>query len=575
MRLIKLYIENFGKLNNFDYNFTSGINQIFMNNGWGKSTFLMFIKVMFYGFDNSGKRDNYNNDKLRFKPWQGGIYGGNLTFEINDKIYTIFRTFSDKDKDDFFELRDMYNLVSYEYSSNIGEELFNIDSTSFFNTLFIYENNCGSESTSEIDALIGNVMYDENDVNKFDKCMSSLNDKINRLSPTRKTGQLFKMKEHISQVKTSLLDMPSVMESMSRTQREIKNLKERIKSTDIKLKSLSNEISNDNSHVNVVSNERINYLNNIIEQQQLRHKELNESKKNKFILIPFILYFIIALIILFKIYLDNQGRTVVFIFLSFTAAVSVIFIIFNHIKISSCNKRNDAAIKTLEKEMDKNYKELDILMSKKMKKISDNEEQRKLSFTHNFDRMLKDRQDCEHEIAELSKKLEFLQSRYDELIFTKNELDDYMEKYNELSGEYKIAVLTSEYLIKARNTFLSKYSEPIQKSFTKYYKMCCKPDTEMDFRTDIHNNFLFYQDGMQHNIKFLSKGIKDLCYICARLSYIEAMYKEDTPFIIMDDPLCGMDDDTVKRAQNLIEHASHKYQIIYCTCHESRSFKLS
>lgn len=573
MRLIKLHIENFGKLNNFDYVFNDGINQIFMNNGWGKSTFLMFIKVMFFGFDNSGKRDSYNNDKLRFKPWQGGIYGGYLTFEINDKMYTIFRTFSDKDKDDFFELRDMYNIVSNEYSSNIGKELFNIDSTSFFNSLFIYDNNCNSESTSEMDALIGNVMYDENDVNKFDKSMTDLNDKINRLSPTRKTGQLFKMNEHMSQLKTSLLNESSVISLISEIRNKIKNLKEQLSSIDFKLKSLSSEISYDNSSLNDSLKERINYLNDIIKQQQLRYNELDKSKKKHYVTIPFILYFIIALIVSFKLFRDNKTGNMIFLFLLFTALAALLFVFIYHIKISSYNKRKDTILKTLGKELEHNHSELNILISQEMKNDSDKELRKKSTFSSNMERMLKNRQDCEHEIAELSKKMELLQSEYNELILTKNELNEYTDKYNKLSNEYKISVLTSEFLTKARNNFLSKYSEPIRNNFMKYYRMCCGPDREMNFTIDIHNNFLFYQDGAQHNIKFLSKGMKDLCYICARLSYIDAMYNDDSkPFIIMDDPLCGMDNDTVKRAKNLIEQTSHKYQIIYCTCHESRSF---
>ena len=61
MKLISLHIDNFGQFNNFDYVFEDGINQIVEENGWGKSTLAAFIKVMFFGFYNTSKRDDYVN----------------------------------------------------------------------------------------------------------------------------------------------------------------------------------------------------------------------------------------------------------------------------------------------------------------------------------------------------------------------------------------------------------------------------------------------------------------------------------------------------------------------------------
>ena len=37
MKLISCHIENFGKLRNFDYDFSSGLSEILQENGWGKS----------------------------------------------------------------------------------------------------------------------------------------------------------------------------------------------------------------------------------------------------------------------------------------------------------------------------------------------------------------------------------------------------------------------------------------------------------------------------------------------------------------------------------------------------------
>ena len=97
------------------------------------------------------KRFPRKNEK-RYVAWNGGIYGGNITFCLDDKRYTIYRTFEAKDKDDTFRLVDQRTmLVSLDYSSNIGYEIFKIDSSTFKKTLCIYENNCIIESTGDIE----------------------------------------------------------------------------------------------------------------------------------------------------------------------------------------------------------------------------------------------------------------------------------------------------------------------------------------------------------------------------------------------------------------------------------------
>ncbi|MFQ6752644.1 MAG: AAA family ATPase, partial [Clostridia bacterium] len=45
MLITKCYIENFGKHSQFEFDFTSGMNAIIQDNGWGKSTLAIFIKA--------------------------------------------------------------------------------------------------------------------------------------------------------------------------------------------------------------------------------------------------------------------------------------------------------------------------------------------------------------------------------------------------------------------------------------------------------------------------------------------------------------------------------------------------
>ena len=75
MKLISLRIENFGKLSDYSYEFNEACNTICENNGWGKSTLVTFIRVMLYGFKNETKRNPLERERMKYKPWQEGIYG--------------------------------------------------------------------------------------------------------------------------------------------------------------------------------------------------------------------------------------------------------------------------------------------------------------------------------------------------------------------------------------------------------------------------------------------------------------------------------------------------------------------
>jgi len=198
VKLISLHIENFGVFKDYTYLFKDGINTIVHENGWGKSTLAAFIRVMFYGFDNEGKRSEIENERKKFYPWQGGAYGGMLTFEAGGKAYRIERNFNDK-KEGTFALYDAHtNLLSRDYSENIGEELFGIDAVSFERTAFIAQQDCITEVTSAINAKIGNIAENTADMGQYEEVQLRLKKEADSLTPSRRTGAIARLKDDIA-----------------------------------------------------------------------------------------------------------------------------------------------------------------------------------------------------------------------------------------------------------------------------------------------------------------------------------------------------------------------------------------
>ena len=235
MKLLNCHVENFGKLHDFSMVFCDGCNTVFEANGFGKSTLAAFIRVMFYGFLGETKRKGMENERKRFEPWQGGTYGGSLDFSVGNKKYRMTRIFHDKQPNDEFELRDLTtNLISNDYTEQIGEELFAVNQESFIRTVFIGQNDLVTSATDDINAKIGNLTDDTNDLNRFEEADKKLTDYINALSPRRKTGIVYKLKAEASDLQTKLRALDGMDEAIEKQQelieekqQEIDKLKER------------------------------------------------------------------------------------------------------------------------------------------------------------------------------------------------------------------------------------------------------------------------------------------------------------------------------------------------------------
>lgn len=211
MKLLSAHIENFGKFSNQNFDFNDGLNVFCEQNGWGKSTLSAFLKVMFYGFDNERSRDEFENERKRFKPWQGGVYGGSIRFKVNEKVYRLNRTFGAKEAEDEFLLLDaITGLASNDFTKNIGEEIFAIDAASFKKTVFLSQNDCATGTTDSINAKMGNLNDVADDLNCYEEVMKRFKDELNALSPTRATGDIKKLQDEIDGLEKKLQAKPVI-----------------------------------------------------------------------------------------------------------------------------------------------------------------------------------------------------------------------------------------------------------------------------------------------------------------------------------------------------------------------------
>lgn len=141
MKINKLHVRGFGKIEDFDMTLCDGLNVIYGPNESGKSTLMAFIKAILYGLKGGrAGKDGTIAEAKRYKPWSNTLYGGYINFELdNGKAYRIDRAFDSG----VVKLYDhSFNEIANDYAngkdgSGIAEKLIGLNESIFERTVYI------------------------------------------------------------------------------------------------------------------------------------------------------------------------------------------------------------------------------------------------------------------------------------------------------------------------------------------------------------------------------------------------------------------------------------------------------
>ena len=677
MKLIKCYIENFGKLHNFSYNFQDGLNIIKEENGFGKTTFATFIKSMFYGLDNSTKVKVEKSDRKKYFPWQGGAYGGNIEFEINNKVYRIERFFEKRAAEDTFKLYNLEtNLESNDYTENIGEEIFKINKSAYEKSTYIPQGQIQIEMEDSLSAKLGNVLENENDINTSEEAIKKLietkkiykKDKGKGGLIDEKKDKLFELQRKLENSKSDIETLEARKTQFDAKIKEIKHIEElRDQQQQILAKKLDQDrrIAKQETYKTILSKykqaqEKINELNNFFEsgiiekfdinnlpeeidenikncyktleidkeiqiKQNERETEQRQIKKSKkiyrIILILGFILFVLGMTLIATKLQDIFGIVLVIIATIVICSDFVVSHKNKNTKLADINKKikelvekkegienqisnllekynlgeqdkimaltnlkteynsyNDL-LKLKKNEYDATLKQYEYAQKEKenFENQNDIQELQNIEETSNIPE-----QELKEEIEKLNlqidnlvdaknqikNQIEFLENKIDENEYLESDIENLKEEIDNSTEKYKILQTTEHLLKSAKETFSSSYLQDMVKGFNKYLSII--NTQEMSTNVDIKLDVKLDVNGSQKEIKYFSAGYKDLIYICMRFSLINALFKDETPFVVLDDPLVNLDEDKTSKALKVINEFAKEYQIIYFVCNSSR-----
>lgn len=516
MRLIRVTIDNFGKLSHFSYDFSDGFQVLCEKNGWGKSTLAAFLRVMFFGFAGEKKRDDLSNERKRYEPWQKGTYGGSIIFETQGIVYEMSRVFGKKEsEDDFCLLRHDTNLKCDDFSANIGEELFRIDREAFCRTVYIEQQDCETYATDAINAKLGNLIDYTDDVNNYESAYARLKDKANHMRPHHKKGYLKQLQEKIAEMENAILQEENIEASINEDSHLLEEQQEKKRQIE-------------------------KFLNELEKKQQrvLTRKDENESR-----IISKLTFSLVAM------------GSVVFVLGCVVASIWMLLGMLIVLSGGAC-----------------------LLVGLLMRDRKHNRQSEQYEDLVTVEQIMAQMQRAKNEweltqqqIYLYGQRLEKAREEWQNMQSIKEELMRLREEYQEGIHEYTLVCKTMELLQLAKERLTTKYMGPVQRGFNEYYQIFNRVQVD-NFQFDADMNLTIHEQGMRRSTKFLSEGCRDLAGICTRLAMTDAMYQDEKPFLIFDDPFVNLDEEKIEVAKQLLKKVSERYQVIYLTCHKSRAF---
>lgn len=246
MKIRKIRIGNFGKLENLDISLEDGINIVYGSNEAGKSTLQGFILSCLYG-SSLNRKSGKETLRKRFIPFDKNFASGVLEIEAGQGEIVIEKKVAATKKDDATRV---YSKDSYEqlgYTENIGKEILGLNDSAFLKTLYITQDGTSfSEDRDEgLILKLTNLLDTGDEEISYNKAMSKLDEEIKKTKNNRKSGRLDLMFAEQSQLNAELMDAirtRKVLEELERELSEAARERESLKKEALDLYALKDKI---------------------------------------------------------------------------------------------------------------------------------------------------------------------------------------------------------------------------------------------------------------------------------------------------------------------------------------------
>lgn len=151
--------------------------------------------------------------------------------------------------------------------------------------------------------------------------------------------------------------------------------------------------------------------------------------------------------------------------------------------------------------------------------------------------------------------------------------EDHIErlKAEEKDAEKKCSLIeqTMNFMSTAKDNLANSYVGKIERGF-KYYAATLMGDRIGNVMVDKNLHLYIDEKGENREVGSFSAGTIDCIVLCMRLALVDALFGEEKPFLILDDPFINLDDAHTKYARELLDKIAETHQVVYMICNTSR-----
>ena len=178
--------------------------------------------------------------------------------------------------------------------------------------------------------------------------------------------------------------------------------------------------------------------------------------------------------------------------------------------------------------------------------------------------------------AELARK-EQEEENYRRLADEREALEDELAEYNTechtLAHRVEVLDQAKSYLATARERLEVRCFGGLRERLSHYnalllssHGITMRIDTDLCLQLGENG-----ESGTTHEAFYYSTGVRAVADVCLRLAMTDTLFKEEAPPLILDDPFMALDDENLAAARELLQTLAKERQILYLTCHPSRS----
>lgn len=260
MKIRKIYIDNFGKFNNYSIDLDQGLNIIYGPNEAGKSTLMAFISMVFYG-SKQRSQDLLKNPREKYSPWDNSTMSGHIVLDCDLGQVRIQRVFGNTNKKDQVEIFNNITgapIILEDYQAP-GKELFGMDLEEFEKTVFIDSDSINIKGKNhKIQDKLAATFTDRESSNSVQNVISNLEKKLYSLKSKRgDKGELVDLERDIEKLSKDIISAEEAEEERISLEKELEFLEK------------------------ALSIEKIKYQIDQINQSKERARELNQANSDR------------------------------------------------------------------------------------------------------------------------------------------------------------------------------------------------------------------------------------------------------------------------------------------------------